>query len=393
MPKPQDPQPTPHILLVGNYKPDGQYSMQGYTRLLEELFDAHQIAYTSISPSVIVNRLKTPNKLLGYIDKYIFFPGILRRTLHRLRKQCTQPIVAHIGDHSNAPYLRPLKTVPRLITCHDLIAVRSALNEFSTQKTRFTGKILQAWIRNSLKQATHIACVSWQTQKDLLRLTPITPKHSTVVYSALTYPFQRQSKQQALKRLAPFNLAKPLQPFLLHVGSNVWYKNRIGLLHIYHALRNLWPECPNLIIAGEPPNDAQQAFIQTKNLEQQIYFFPNCSTQQLEALYSLAELFLFPSLLEGLGWPPLEAQACGCPVAISKRAPMTETCAQTAIYINPEDYSQAAHTIYDFLQSPKEHKQKIRQAGLNNLKRFTPEQMFEQYMQCYQKCLAKKNNA
>ncbi|MBC8009252.1 MAG: glycosyltransferase, partial [Burkholderiales bacterium] len=66
---------------------------------------------------------------------------------------------------------------------------------------------------------------------------------------------------------------------------------------------------------------------------------------QLEALYNLAEGLLFPSLAEGFGWPVAEAQACGCPVFASERAPITEVGGSHAVYFDPVDPPAAARII------------------------------------------------
>jgi glycosyltransferase involved in cell wall biosynthesis len=66
------------------------------------------------------------------------------------------------------------------------------------------------------------------------------------------------------------------------------------------------------------------------------------SNEELQALYSCANLMLFPSLQEGFGWPIIEAQACGCPVVTSNRMPMTEIGGDAATYIDPDNIQEAA---------------------------------------------------
>ena len=112
-------------------------------------------------------------KWSAYIDKYLVFPKRLESTL----KQNDQDLgIVHVIDHSNSPYLRKIIKVSSakcLLTCHDLIAVRTAMGEFpSAPKTSASGKKLQRWIQQSLPYADYFACDSEQTKMDLNRIFP-----------------------------------------------------------------------------------------------------------------------------------------------------------------------------------------------------------------------------
>ena len=90
-----------------------------------------------LRPPSIVGRLwrswEGVGKWLGYVDKFGGFPLVLRSAVR-------QADVVHICDHSNAIYIKYLKSVPNLVTCHDLLAVRSALGEIPQNPTRWTGR-------------------------------------------------------------------------------------------------------------------------------------------------------------------------------------------------------------------------------------------------------------
>ena len=94
--------------------------------------------------------------------------------------------LVHVIDQSNSPYLKTVRKSSlskRLITCHDLIAVRTALGNFPTAtKTSATGKRLQKWILDSLPLADFYACDSEQTKKDLNRIVPKSSKYSKVIH-------------------------------------------------------------------------------------------------------------------------------------------------------------------------------------------------------------------
>jgi glycosyltransferase involved in cell wall biosynthesis len=104
----------------------------------------------------------------------------------------------------------------------------------------------------------------------------------------------------------------------------------------------------------------------------------------LNWLYSHAAGLIFPSLQEGFGWPILEAQACGCPVFTSNRAPMTEVGGDAAVYFDPTNPQAAAQVIAAAMNRRNE----IKMLGLRNVSRFSAEAMLDGYLASYQKALA-----
>jgi glycosyltransferase involved in cell wall biosynthesis len=104
------------------------------------------------------------------------------------------------------------------------------------------------------------------------------------------------------------------------------------------------------------------------------------SNEDLCALYSRAEGLLFPSLEEGFGWPVLEAQASGCPVFTSNRAPMTEVGGDAAVYIDPNNPVTAAEVINQHLDDL----QGMRERGLVNAQKFSNLKMRDAYIEIYE---------
>lgn len=359
------------ILLVGNYLPDRQESMQRFANMLHVglVKLGHQVRL--IQPQPRLGKLKPSSnglgKWLGYVDKFVFFP-------QQLRQAAAEADVVHICDRSNAVYTKYLLNVPHLVTCHDLLALQSALGEIEEHPTKWTGKQLQRLILTGMKRSQRIVCVSEQTRKDLIRLTAVDPSIVSVIYNGLNYPYTPMAQAESQKRLLGIS-----SPFILHVGGNQWYKNRLNVLKIFNYLKqyksNLY-----LVMAGQPFTDKMREFIQINNLQNQVKELVSLENEDLRALYSTATALLFPSLKEGFGWPIAEAQACGCPVFTSNRMPMTEVGLDAAIYIDPDCPAAAAKEIALHLPNIS----KLKQAGLNNVKRFTSEKMLDSYLEVYQ---------
>ncbi len=255
----------------------------------------------------------TREKWLGYIDQFIIFP----LTLHiRVRNAD----IVHICDHSNAMYLPWVKGRPHIITCNDLLAIRSARGLVQNHRISISGRILQAWIAHHLQGAHAVACISEQTRQELIETIQPKSELLRVIYMSQQYPYHPMPPDEIMKQ-EPALGANEIR-FFLHVGGNQWYKNRLGALQLFHALIQ-FPEyrLHHFAMVGQPLTDELRNYIAVRNLNGRVHELVDITNEELEALYSRAEALLFPSLAEGFGWPPIEAQACGCPVVSSDIAP------------------------------------------------------------------------
>ncbi len=371
------------ILILGNYESDKIVSMERFLTVLATTLPkfGHQVKI--LRPQAKLGKFKifkSLNKWLGYIDKIIFFPSELKKAL-------SWADVVHICDHGNAIYTQYLQHIPHLVTCHDLLAIRSGLGEFSEYKTGWTGKQLQQMILKGLNQAQSIVCVSQQTQHDLLRLCSIQPSAASLIYQGLNYPYRPMNSGEAESYLKHLGMPKNCH-YILHVGANHWYKNRLGVLTIFKHLLPLYhPSKLYLVMVGQPFTLEMQQFLKNYHITQNVIEYIDIDSECLCALYSCAIALLFPSLQEGFGWPIIEAQACGCPVFTSNRSPLNEIGGQAAVYLDPNHPQQAAKIIIDSLSKRTE----MLKEGLMNAQKFTTEAMIINYIQAYQKVILEKN--
>ena len=363
------------ILLIANYLPDGQQSMQRYAALLRDGLTKAGHEARVLLPSVHVGKLaQGPSgiKWLGYVDKLLLFPRELRKALEWAQ-------VVHICDHSNAIYTKYVGNLPCLVTCHDMLAIRSALGEIPDYGTRWSGRRLQRMIFRGLTRARHIVCVSDATRADVLRLLPAGDREVNRIYNGLNYAWSPMAAEEAVKRLD--NLGLPAdQPFIVHVGGNQWYKNRLGVLKIFALFRRR--ACTSnvaLVMAGKPWTEEMHEFAQSSDFKESMLELTNVDEEDLRALYSRAEALLFPSLAEGFGWPIAEAQSCGCPVVTSNQAPMTEVGGDAAVYIDPLDHAAAAAALANVIGS----RSAIRAACDRNAARFSTVAMIDAYIGLY----------
>lgn len=371
------------MLLIANYVNDRQESMQRFAAMLEAGLKKAGIAVEVIRPEPFFGKLKRGamglGKWLGYLDKFVLFPKQLRKKIAEMGEET----VVHICDHSNAFYTRHLADTPHLVTCNDLLAVRSALGEFPENRTGFMGRILQRWILNGLKRAQRITCISEATRKDVLRLVGSDPAKVDVTYMGLDpkwSPMPAVATEAQLRTMPGVS-----KPYILHVGGGQWYKNRPGVLFVYKSLMADWPNV-KLVMVG-PVIEG----------EKDVVFLERVSDEQLRALYSGAELLFFPSLEEGFGWPIVEAQACGCLVVATGAPAMWE--AGGGDYFNLPDprsrgWNMSTKNLISILLRDNEKFRNDRPGspvikGLENAKRFSTETMVQRYVAVYRELLYK----
>lgn len=372
------------ILLIGNYQPDAIKSMDIFAEMLENhlIQLGHKVCV--IRPKIWLGKFPLfPNnfrKWLGYIDKLGFFPAQLRLIL-------SWADVVHVCDHGNAVYTKYLQNIPHVVTCHDLLPIRSGLGEFPEYRTGWTGKKLQQMIIKGLSRTQKVVCVSEQTKSDVLRLSSLSKSAVSVIYMGLNYPYTPMKTIESQQHLQALGIPQN-RKFILHVGANHWYKNRLGVLAIFDqlTLQLKQPEF-HLVMVGQPMTDEMRKFIENHNLTGKVIELVEIAPESLRALYSAATFLLFPSLYEGFGWPIIEAQACGCPVFTTNRPPMNDVGGEAAIYIEPDNPKDTAEKIIAHLPILETLKSK----GLINSQRFNVNKMIDQYVALYQQAITEKH--
>ncbi len=366
------------ILLITNYQNDGQESMLRFAALLKDGLAKAGHEVRTLGPRSFFGSLcpagQGLGKWLGYLDKFANFPHLLKSLAHWAD-------IVHICDHSNSFYTKQLRSLPHLVTCHDLLAVRSARGEVLQSRTRWSGRQLQRIIADGLTRSKHVVCVSEATRRDLMGIIGIPEQRVSRIYNSLNYPYSPMARDESVSRLLTLSI-DPGAPFLLHVGGNQWYKNRLGVLRIFACLRShSHGQRFNLIMVGKPWTTEMREFVIERGLSDRVFELTGIGNEDLRALYSTAKMLLFPSLHEGFGWPIIEAQACACPVLTSNRSPMDEVAGDAAFYVDPEDPESAAQAMKRaFEMAPG-----LSEAGLRNAARFDTSTMINSYVALYGK--------
>lgn len=363
------------VLLVGNYEFDGSTSMKIWANALLRELRRRGIDVQLISPQPVFGRLKRSahgvGKWLGYIDRFLIFPGDLRAA-------AAKADVVHLCDHGSALYSAKINNRPVVVTCNDMLAIRGALGEIPDLRASFFGRLLQRWIRKGLERATRVACISQATYSDARRILR-TDGNLCVILDGLNYPFQRIPSDEVDRRLA--NLREIERPFILHVGSSHPRKNRDGVMRIFaRAAKGIDLQ---LVFAGEALSGDQVRMARELQILDRIVQVVKPDVGVVEALYNRALALLFPSRYEGFGWPPIEAQACGCPVVGSEIPPIAEVLGQSAVVKPLEDEVGMAESIAR-IATDSEFREQLRRRGFENVAtRFQTSRMMDEYVALY----------
>ena len=378
-----------NVLLISNYKEDKQFSMQKFSELLlQTTTEPKQYNFLEKYPLPLISKWtsnKRIKKWAAYVDKYLIFPKTLKNILQSGKQQFD---ITHVIDHSNAPYLKIIKrysSSKRLITCHDLIAIRSALGDFrNSPKIPHTGKKLQNWILNSLPSSEYYACDSEETKRDLNRLVPTSIDISRVIHLGTETEKNQSASIRVQKTELPSNYSKAR--YIIHVGSAAWYKNREAVFRAFrHAKQVSNPDSDlKLVLVGPYPQPHELDFELRNWLnknKQLIHVLSDLPSNLLNALYLNAEFLLFPSFIEGFGWPPLEAAKNGCHVITTKAGAIYNLLGKNAEYTDPYDQNSINLAVSNALQSRRR---------TSEISLPTNQQCKENYLQLYDKLLSNK---
>lgn len=247
--------------------------------------------------------------------------------------------------HFNVPFLYFGKFI---VTIHDLILIK-----YPTVRATTLSPWLY-WVKNSayrmiiwlaVHRAIKIITVSNFTKQDILKHFSVKGAKVEVIYEGVANLakgrdslFDKNSHDK--EALLRYNISKP---FLLYVGNVYPHKNLERLLKVFSKIRTKQPNL-RLVLVGKEDYFQEQLKAVAKKMslwrasgDSPVVFSGYVADDDLEALFKEATCYVFPSLYEGFGLPPLEAMAKGCAVVSSNRSSMPEVLGEAALYFDPED--------------------------------------------------------
>ncbi|HUP35710.1 MAG TPA: glycosyltransferase family 1 protein [Candidatus Limnocylindria bacterium] len=267
---------------------------------------------------------------------------------YSIREQLRVPLdVRRVrADLFHAPHyvLPPLTPCRSVVTIHDCIHLRFP--------QYLPSKLGYAYARSSLWVATHrasrIMTVSEASKRDILRYFTIPESKIDVIYNAIDDRFGMMPPEEEIARVRERYQLN--DPFVLYAGNIKPHKNLERLIEAFHMLRRGDLEHVKLLIIGDEISKyaTLRRAVHRLKLHQHVRFFGFVPDQTLAVLYRLAGVFVFPSLYEGFGLPPLEAMASGTPVITSNVSSLPEVVGDAAVLVDPyepEDIADAMRRV------------------------------------------------
>lgn len=295
-----------------------------------------------------------------------------------------QWVVAKAFNQAHAALLHvPHYNVPVTCVTRSVVTVHDVIHLLFPQflPSRLAWAYAQFFFRVVIPQARAVITVSEHTKRDLIRLTRIPPQRITVTPLGVSTSF---SPDAAIRLPALRELWGLPETYLLYVGNLKAFKNVEQLVEAYGQLYRTTPGCPPLVMAGRNFIDG---FEERLRGVPGIRRLTEVHREDLPALYAGALAFVYPSLYEGFGLPPLEAMACGTPVITSGRASLGEVVGEAALLVDPEDPQDIRKAMARVLSNAK-LRQELRERGLRQASRFKWARTARQTLEVYQQCLA-----
>lgn len=272
--------------------------------------------------------------------------------------------------------------VPLVVTIHDAIEFTEPLPPVR-QSRRWAMRVYSRFVQaNVARAANHLITVSNYSKRQIAARFGINPDQITVIYGGHThYPLEKVCSGR------PDTISPP--GYVLGIAAAAPRKNSLATLFAYALL-------PPVIRKGHPlvfvcthrgVLESMQSTVTSLALEDHVRLLGNVTDGQLAALYHAGGVFVFPSLDEGFGLPPLEAMACGTPVIASNTGALPEVLGDAAILVSPSDIEGLA-TAIEAVLTDRELADSLRNRGLEHSRHFSWEKTARKTLAVYESLLS-----
>ncbi|WP_083810054.1 glycosyltransferase family 4 protein [Methanothermococcus okinawensis] len=316
--------------------------------------------------------IPVPNIPFGHeIQKMIITPNTLKKHDFDIVHD-----VYHFG-----PFLS-LKKPKKILTVYDLTPL--LYSETHKKSKVLMHKYLFPLI---LKNSNKIISISHHTKQDIIKYFKIPEDKIKVIHLAANENYKPLKEKEINEVKQKYNLN---YPFILYVGGLEPKKNIPTLLKALYKLKKQGIN-HKLILTGVKRWKYKSIFetIEKLNLQKDVIFTGYVPDEDLPALYNAADLFVYPSLYEGFGLPPLEAMACGTPVITSNTSSLPEVVGDAGIMINPYNVDELAKAMNEVLTN-EGLREELSKKGLERAKLFSWKKCAEEHLKVYEEVYNKK---
>ena len=249
-------------------------------------------------------------------------------------------------------------------------------------------------ISQASRKAEEIIAVSNHTKGDIKKHLSINEEKIHTIYNGIDSSFVSLAEKENQKKI---NLPAlwdnkdrkyegKIGDFMIYTGVHREHKNLSKLFDALKILKEKYRSDMPLVITGKKEDKYHSLYdkIEKLNIEDRVFFAKFLPEDIMKNVLQKARLFVFPSLYEGFGFPPLEAMACKVPVCASNRTSIPEVCGDAASYFDPENEGEMAQKIHELLSQEK-LRQKLVEKGLKRVKIFSWQECAEKTLGIYEK--------
>lgn len=365
-------------LQAGNLSGTGTYAL-ALAHWLPEVLPASEIA--AVYPAPMTAQFDPYPLSARYPSSIAGFPtGTILRTLQMRRaiQEMRPDIVHYPASFARLTGRGGVRGVKLVVTVHDLSFLRHP-----EWFTRGRAMYYRAAIQPTVRRADLILADSTATADDLRALLGVSPERIVVTPLGVDDRFEPATATRIAEVRRAYRLP---EGFFLYLGTIEPRKNLPRVIEAFDAVAG---SCElDLVIAGREgwrPESTRIAYALSRN-RSRIHFPGFVSSEDIPAVLSAAEIFVWPSLWEGFGLPPLEAMACGVPVIASSTSSLPEVVGDAGILVDPEDAGAIAEAMRRLADDPA-LRARFRDAGRARSREFTWRRTAELTARAYERVL------
>lgn len=251
--------------------------------------------------------------------------------------------IIHGTDH----YVYPFTYGKKVMTIHDLTFLKYPF---------YSSKIVKSYtdrIKKCLQWTDLIITFAQSTKQDIIDYFGVKKDKIAITSEASRYDsnYLEDKNIEIIKNKINYDFT---QPYILFVSTIEPRKNIINLVKAFNLVKKKYCINHHLILIGQKGWNYETIFAEIENSEfhNDIHHLGYLSDEEVAVCYHLTDVFVYPSFYEGFGLPVLEAMTLGAPVITSNTSSLPEVAQEAAIYINPDDYTSIADSIYQIISQP-----------------------------------------
>lgn len=325
--------------------------------------------YLFVKPGIDVSEFEDRFKIVRFKEENSF-----KRNFIELDKLCREYKVDVLHTQYFIPFIRSCKIV---VTIHD-ICFEHYSNIF-TKKEYITQKLL---IPYAAKHSEYVFTVSEHARADIIEHYHLRPEKVIVTYNAVNSGFRRLSEDE----LKEEELRKKFEignfDYILSVGNLQPRKNLVRLIEAFNKWKSKTKADSRLVIVGKKAWMFDGILKAAIEGSKDIIFTDYVSNEDLVRLYNAAKCFVYPSFFEGFGIPPLEAMACGTPVAVANTTSLPEVVGDAGIYFDPFNVDEIEMAI-EKMMSDEGLNNKYAELGMKQSRKFSWKDSADIIMETY----------